>query len=98
MHIFTSSDNAAEAFKQAYEDHKDEIFRHCYFHTFDRELAKDLLQETFLKTWEYIVAGNDIENVRAFLYRVATNLVINAAKKKKEQSKRESFGLYDTFF
>ncbi len=80
---------AAEAtvkFPEAYTEFKDAIFRHCYFHVFDRELAKDLLQETFVKTWEYLAAGNNIDNVRAFLYRVATNLIINGARKKKEAS------------
>ena len=75
-----------EQFSAAYEEYKDAIFRHCYFHVFDRERAKDFLQETFTKTWEYIAKGNDIENVRAFLYKVATHLIINAARKKKEQS------------
>lgn len=71
---------------EAYDEFHDAIFRHCYFHTFDRELAKDVLQEAFVKTWEYLAAGNDIDNVRAFLYRVATNLIINGVRKKKETS------------
>ena len=79
-------DGALDDFSDAYEEYKDAIFRHCYFHTFDREHAKDLLQETFVKTWEYMAAGNSIENMRAFLYKVATNLIINAARKKKTTS------------
>ncbi len=86
MNIRASSATAMEEFSAAYQEYKDAIFRHCYFHTFDRERAKDLLQETFVKTWEYLAEGNDIDNVRAFLYKVATNLMINAARKKKEQS------------
>lgn len=75
-----------DEFSDAYHEHKDAIFRHCYFHTFDREQAKDVLQETFVKTWEYLAAGNELKNIRAFLYRVATNLIINAARKKKSAS------------
>lgn len=86
MNLSASDDKCLEKFSAAYDEYKDAIFRHCYFHTFDRERAKDLLQETFVKTWEYLAAGNDVDNVRAFLYKVATNLVINAARKKKEQS------------
>ncbi len=77
---------AAAKFPEAYAEYKDAIFRHCYFRVFDRELAKDVLQETFVKTWEYLAAGNDIDNTRAFLYRVATNLIINGTRKKKESS------------
>ena len=86
MNINATDGNAQDEFARAYDEYKDAIFRHCYFHTFDRERAKDLLQETFVKTWEYLSTGHDIDNVRAFLYKVATNLVINAARKKKEQS------------
>ena len=86
MNIRASDGNAEDLFSDAYEEYKDAIFRHCYFHTFDRERAKDALQETFVKTWEYIVEGNNIDNVRAFLYKVATNLIINASRKKKEAS------------
>jgi len=79
-------DGLMDEFSDAYEEHKDAIFRHCYFRTFDRELAKDLLQETFVKTWDYLRDGHDIDNMRAFLYKVATNLIINNARKAKSTS------------
>jgi RNA polymerase sigma-70 factor, ECF subfamily len=79
-------ESAKERFAQAYEEYADAIFRHCYFHTFKREEAQEIMQETFMKTWEYIASGREIEQVRPFLYRTATNLFINASKKKREQS------------
>lgn len=82
----TAANHPDDAFAEAYQEYKDAIFRHSYFHVFDRELALDFVQETFIKTWDYIAAGNDIENVRAFLYKVATNLVYNHTRKKKESS------------
>ena len=85
MHI-RPNDEAAELFTQAYEEYADAIFRHCYFHTFKREEAKEIMQETFLKTWEYIASGKEVKQVRPFLYRTATNLMINAGRKKKETS------------
>ena len=75
-----------EEFIKAYENYSDAIFRYCYFRVYDRERAKDLAQETFMKTWDYIARGNDIENIRAFLYRVARNMVIDYTRKKKEDS------------
>ncbi len=42
-----------------------------------------------MKTWEYISKGNIIENIRAFLYRTANNLIIDDARKKKEASLEE---------
>jgi RNA polymerase sigma-70 factor (ECF subfamily) len=73
-------------FTKAYDTYADAIFRHCYFRIYDRERAKDIMQETFMKTWEYIERGNKIENLRAFLYRVANNCIIDNARKKKERS------------
>lgn len=73
-------------FTEAYETHHDEIFRFCLYRVFDRELAVDLTQETFIKTWHCIVRGDDINNIRAFLYRVARNLVIDNSRKKKTES------------
>ncbi len=76
----------SQEFANAYDDFADTIFRHCYFRVFNRDKAKDLMQETFIKVWRYIAMGNDIENLRAFLYKTATNLIIDDSRKKKEMS------------
>lgn len=73
-------------FLRAYDDLSDALFRHCYFRIYDRELSKDLVQDTFIKTWEYIMGGGEIDNVRAFLYRVLTNLIIDFSRKRKKNS------------
>jgi RNA polymerase sigma-70 factor (ECF subfamily) len=73
-------------FFKAYEKYSDAIFRHCYFRVFNKDKAKDLTQEAFMRTWQYLVGGAEVEIIRAFLYRVANNLVIDYVRKKKEQS------------
>ena len=73
-------------FLKAYDEFATPIFRHCYFRVFNRERAKDLMQETFTKTWEYMQKGTTLDNIRAFLYRVANNLIIDNSRKKKEAS------------
>lgn len=72
-------------FLQAYDELSDAIFRHCYFRVFNRERAKDLMQDTFARTWEYLSKGS-VQNLKAFLYRVANNLIIDESRKKKEES------------
>lgn len=69
-------------FLSAYDQWSDAIERHCYFRVFSREKAEDLTQETFKKTWMYILQGKEIENMKAFLYRVANNLIIDESRKK----------------
>lgn len=85
MHTLSASE-LEQQFLTAYRDFSDAIFRHCLLRVFDRELARDLTQETFTRTWTYIAEGKTIENVRAFLYRVATNLIINEVRRKKPYS------------
>lgn len=75
-----------ERFFAAYEELSSRLFRHCYLRVYNREVAKDLVQETFMRTWRYIAGGGKIDNLRAFLYRSANNLIIEQARKKKEYS------------
>lgn len=71
---------------EAYEAHADAILRFCFYKTNNRELAKDLTQETFLKAWTYLSKGGDIREYKAFLYRLAGNLVIDWYRKRKAES------------
>ena len=75
-----------QRFFEAYEAHADAIFRHCYYRVSDRELARDFMQEAYTRTWEYMINGNNPENLRAFIYRVASNLIIDHYRKKKAYS------------
>lgn len=84
--IIRASHNAEEDFSTAFNEYRDEIFRHCHFIVFNREVALEIMQEAFMKTWEYIAEGHDLDNVRAFLYRVASNLCFNYKRKKSEAS------------
>ncbi|MEI6399970.1 MAG: sigma-70 family RNA polymerase sigma factor [bacterium] len=80
------STNQEKAFLDCYEKYSDAIFRFCYYKTGDRELSLDLTQETFIKTWEYIRSGKSVGNLRAFLYKIAGNAVIDFYRKKKALS------------
>lgn len=73
-------------FLAAYDEHSDALFRHCLIRVRDRDVAKDIVQETFAKTWTYLSDGKKVEYMRAFLYRVANNLIVDASRKKKSSS------------
>ena len=70
-------------FIKAYDESADAIFRFCYFKLYDRDLSKDVVQETFMRTWVEINKGKEFSNIRAFLFVVAGNLVKDYWKKKK---------------
>lgn len=54
--------------------------------TSSREVAQDITQDVFIRTWEKVKGGLLIENVKAYLFRVARNLVIDYYRKSKSES------------
>lgn len=75
-----------EQFTAAYDEYADAIYRHCYYRVSDKEQAEELMHDTFLRAWDFAQKGAEIENMRAFLYKIANNLIINWYKKKKSDS------------
>jgi|SRR3989338_8400544 len=74
------------AFIEAYEKFADAIFRYCYYRVYERELAKELSQETFFRAWRHIADGNQINHLRAFLYTTARHCIIDYHRKRKDVS------------
>lgn len=83
---YTIMSDLEKQFIAGYEAYSDAIYRHCYFRIGQKAEAYDLMQETFTRAWDYLAAGKSIDNLRAFLYRVATNLIIDRSRKHHEQS------------
>jgi RNA polymerase sigma-70 factor (ECF subfamily) len=75
-----------ENYLAAYDEYSDALFRHVMLRVRDREAAIDLVQETFSRAWLYLSQGKEIEYMRAFLYRVANNLIVDGSRKKKSSS------------
>lgn len=69
----------------AYDAYADAIFRHCCFKTGEREAARDMTQDVFLRAWTSM-QRQPIRNMRAFLYRIADNLVIDWYRRRKPES------------
>lgn len=75
-----------EAFGFIYDAYAERIFRYVHFRISDRGMAHDIVQEVFLKTWEYIVNKNPIESLQSFLYRVAYHKVVDYYRVKERQT------------
>jgi RNA polymerase sigma-70 factor, ECF subfamily len=75
-----------EAFEAAYEEHVDALFSYCAYKVSDREAARDLVQEAFMKTWSHIAGGGTVDNFKPFLYRILHNLIIDYYRKRKSLS------------
>ena len=69
-------DKAAEKFSKIYDSCAEKIYRFVFLRVNSKELAQDLTSETFSKGWESFKENpQGIENPRAFLYKIARNLV-----------------------
>ena len=72
-----------DQFLEWHNQFADAIFRHCFFRLSDREKAKDATQETFIRLWKYASEGKEIISVRAILYKIANNLIIDEYRRKE---------------
>jgi RNA polymerase sigma-70 factor (ECF subfamily) len=71
---------SAVAFDRLFEQHEPQIFGYLYRMTGDRQLASDLCQETFLRAWQHCDQIAAYRDPLGWLFRVATNLVLNARR------------------
>jgi len=76
----------SESFASAYGEYEEILLRHALFKVGSAELASDLVQTTFLKTWEYLVKSGKIVLMKAFLFHVLNRLIIDEYRKKKTLS------------
>lgn len=65
-----------------FRENYQELLRFLTRRTGDAERAADLAQETFVRLSAMPAATVDIENPRAFVYRVAGNLAIDAMRRE----------------
>jgi len=75
-----------EAFTTAFEQYSDALFRHCFFRVSNEERARELVQDAFMKAWDYASGGGEVKSYRPFLYKILNNLIIDEYRKKKTSS------------
>jgi DNA-directed RNA polymerase specialized sigma24 family protein len=65
-----------EMFLDAYDKYSEAIYLHCFFRVFSRERAEELEQETFMKTWQYLLDGKEIKTIRPWGYRGSNKIIV----------------------
>ncbi|MBA8682618.1 RNA polymerase sigma factor [Stenotrophomonas tumulicola] len=79
------SSRLIDSFLELYDD----LVRHLRRRTGDRDRAEDVVQDTYLRLLETASRPGreeDIRDERAFIYRVAGNLAIDAARREQRSS------------
>ena len=82
-------------FVEAYEKYAIIIQRYIYTRVNDYDLAEDIMQETFFKTWQYLSSDNKkITKLKSFLFMVSNNLITDYYRQKS----KTPFSIDDKYF
>lgn len=79
---FLTMSNLKKEFSRIYDQYINKIYRFIFLKVNSTEIAQDLTSETFLRGWKSFENGKNIENIQAFLYRIARNLVVDFYRSK----------------
>lgn len=69
-----------------YTDYGKGLLRYASARVHDKALTEDLVQNTFLKTWTYLVKGGKVDVLEAFLFHILKALIIDEYRKRKPLS------------
>jgi RNA polymerase sigma-70 factor (ECF subfamily) len=67
----------------AHNDYEKGMNSYAYFKVHNHETGEDLVQDTFIKTWRYLVREGRIDLMKPFLYHVLNQLIIDEYRKHK---------------
>lgn len=70
-----------EILTAAYRDYARRLNSYAYGKVHDRDVSRDLVQDTFMKTWLYLIKKGEIGMMKAFLYRILNNLIVDTYRK-----------------
>jgi RNA polymerase sigma-70 factor, ECF subfamily len=79
-----------EAFRELTEPHRRELQLHCYRILGSLQDAEDLVQETLLAAWRSLETFEGRSSLRAWLYRIATNLCLNALRARSRRPQQQT--------
>lgn len=79
-----------EAFKQVYHTYFEPLCRFADFYSSDKSVAKDVVQQVFLKLWESGKDVREISNIKSYLFTSVKNQVLNDQRKNRVMEELES--------
>ena len=85
--------DSAEAFEDQAVNHRSELLVHCYRMLGTLDEAEDAVQETLARAWQGRQSFRRSVSVRAWLYRIATNVCLNAIEMRKRDRADAEFAI-----
>src|SRR5215468_6147196 len=75
-----------QAFSELVEPYRAELLVHCYRLLGSMQDAEDLVQETLLRAWKRMDSFTGGQFFRAWLYKIATNLCLDALDRRSRRA------------
>jgi len=70
-------------FEELYKTYFEVIYKYSFRILGQTDMAEDMTQETFVKLYDHFNSGQNLNNPKAWLYIVASNLCYNQLRRKK---------------
>lgn len=70
----------------AHHDYHKSLNAYAFYKLSDSVLGQDLVQDTFVKTWTYLMKKGEIKGMKSFLYHVLNNLIVDEYRKRKRKT------------
>jgi RNA polymerase sigma-70 factor, ECF subfamily len=76
-----------KSFTELYLKYYDPIYNYIFRNVFNKEIAEDIISNTFFNALNYIKKKNPkIDNFNAWIYRIATNEILQYKKRLKKKN------------
>jgi RNA polymerase sigma factor (sigma-70 family) len=87
-----------EIFDHEFMPHIHSMYNFGYRLTLDRDDAKDLVQDTYLKAFRFIESFQKGTNAKAWLFRILKNSFINDYRKKSKEPSKVDYQEVETYY
>jgi RNA polymerase sigma-70 factor (ECF subfamily) len=87
-----------EIFNEEFLPHINSMYNFGYRLTLDRDDAKDLVQDTYLKAYRFIESFQKGTNAKAWLFRILKNSFINDYRKKTKEPSKVDYQEVETYY
>jgi RNA polymerase sigma-70 factor (ECF subfamily) len=76
-------------FEEIYTTYSPKVFRLCLGYVNDKDLAKDLMQETFIQVWQNLAKFRNESSIGTWIFRIASNICLRQIDRSSKMIKNE---------